>query len=81
MTEKKSLACSGSASHMVNLEENMLNLKDAETRVTVGESRSLTGTKRGNCHGDRICDRKLHRVTLSNTAVIIGLHTNILCVT
>ena len=28
---------------MVNSEENMTNLKDAETRVTVGDSRALTG--------------------------------------
>ena len=29
-------------SHMVKLEENMTNLKDAEARVTVGDSKTLT---------------------------------------
>ena len=29
--------------HMVNSEENMTNLKDTETRVTVGDRRTITG--------------------------------------
>ena len=39
------IADSGTPSLMVNPEENMTNLKDAKTRVTVGDSRTLTGTK------------------------------------
>ena len=30
-------------SHIIKLEENMMNLKDAETQVIVGYSRTLTG--------------------------------------
>ena len=36
------IADSGSMSHMVNLEENMIKLKDAETQFTVEHSRTLT---------------------------------------
>ena len=39
---------SGATSHMVNTEENITNLTIAETRVTVGDSRTLTETKCGN---------------------------------
>ena len=42
---------SGAMSHIENLEENMMNLKDAETRVTIGDSITLIGTKCGNWHG------------------------------
>ena len=35
---------SGAISHMVNLEENMTNLYNFETRVTIGDSITLTGT-------------------------------------
>ena len=30
-------------SHIIKSEENMMNLKDAETQVIVGDSRTLTG--------------------------------------
>ena len=33
---------SGATSYIVNLEENMTNLKDAETQVTIGDSRTIT---------------------------------------
>ena len=33
---------------MVNSEENITNLKDAETRATVGDSRNITGKKFSN---------------------------------
>ena len=65
---------------MVNSEENMMNLKDAETRVIVGHSRTLTEKKCGGWPGYHISDRKLHHVTLSIRAVIPGLHTNIFSV-
>ena len=61
---------------MVNLEENMTNLKDSETRFTVGDSRTLTGKKCGDWHGYQRRDGKLHRVMLSNTYVIPGLYEN-----
>ena len=61
---------------MVNSEENMTNLKDTKTRVTVGDSRKFTRKKRGDWHGWKKRDLKPHRVTLKNTAVITGLHAN-----
>ena len=35
------IAYFGATSHMVNSEENMTNLKNAKTRVTVGDCRIL----------------------------------------
>ena len=61
-------------SHTVSSEENMTKVKDNKTIVTVGDSRTLTGTKYGDWYGYQICDRKIHRVTLLNTDVIPGLH-------
>ena len=58
-----------------------MNPKDEEIRVTVGDSKTLTGTKLEVWHGYQRRDRKLHSVKLSNTAVIPGLHTNIFSVT
>ena len=45
---KMFIADSGVMSHMVNSEENITNLKDSETRVTVGDSRTIARTKRVN---------------------------------
>ena len=67
---------SGDTSHMVNLERKMTNLKDAKKRVTVVDSRTLTGEKRGNWNGWKRRDRKLHGVKLRNMAIIPGLHKN-----
>ena len=75
------IADSGTTSHKVNLEENMTNLRDSETRFTVGESRTLTGTKYGNWNGCQIHDGQIHWVKLSNAAVIPGLHKNIISIT
>ena len=36
---------------MVSSEENMTNLKVTKTKVTVGDSKPFTGTKRGNWNG------------------------------
>ena len=58
-----------------------MNLKDAETRVTVGYSRALTGTKLGDCHGYQRHDKRLHHVTLSNMSIIPGLHANLFSMT
>ena len=55
----------------------MSNLKDAITRVTLGDIRTLTRTKRDDWHRYQKRDRKLHRVMLSNMSVIPGLHKNI----
>ena len=38
-------------SHMVNSEENMTNLQETKTQVTIGDSRTLTGEKSGDWHG------------------------------
>ena len=38
-------------SHMLNSEYHMTNLKDTETKVTVGDHRNLTEKKRGDWHG------------------------------
>ena len=40
---KISIVDSGATSHLVNLEKNMTNLKNAKTRVNVGGSKTLTG--------------------------------------
>ena len=39
---------SGVTSHMITTEENISNLCNAEARVTIGDSITLTGTKRGD---------------------------------
>ena len=65
---------------MVKLEDNITNLKDSETRVTVGDSIPLTGIKCGDWHGYQKHDGKLHRVTLYSMAVITGLHENLFSV-
>ena len=41
----------GATSYMVNSEENMINLKDTEIKVTAGYRKTITGTKRGDWHG------------------------------
>ena len=58
----------------------MTNLQDAETRINVGESTTLFGTKHGNRHGCQKLDGKLHWVMLSNIALIPGLHANLFSV-
>ena len=67
---------SGAKSHMVNLEENMTNLKYSEIWVTIGDSRTLIRTKCGDWNSYQSHDGKLHHVTLSNTYVLPGLHAN-----
>ena len=62
---------------MVNSEENITNLKDAKTRVTVGDSRTLTGGKGGNWHGYQRHAGKIHCVMLSNADIVSGLHVNL----
>ena len=59
----------------------MTKLKDAETRVTIGDIITLTRKKCGNCNSYQKRDRKIHCVTLSNMDVIPGLHENIFNVT
>ena len=66
---------------MVNLEENMKNLKDLENRVTVGEIINLTGTRHGDWYDFKRHDGKLHHATLTNMAIIPGLHKNIFSIT
>ena len=66
---------------MVNSEDNMTNLKDIKTKVTVGDHKTLTVKKRGDWHGCQKRNRKLHHLTLTNTAVIPGLHANLFSVT
>ena len=66
---------------MENSEENMINLKGAKLQVTVRDSRTPTGIKHGNWHGYQRRDGKIHHLTLSNMAIILGLHINIYRVT
>ena len=75
------IADSGATSHMVNSEENMTNLKDTETRVTIGDSRTFICKKCGDWHGYRELDKKIHCMMLSDTAVIIGLHASLFSMT
>ena len=42
---------SGATPHMVNLEENMTNLKDNETKFPIGDRKTLTKKKRGKWNG------------------------------
>ena len=58
----------------------MTNLKDTKTKVTVGDRKTLTGTKKGDWHGWQKRDRKLHYVKLTNIEVISDLHENLLSV-
>ena len=67
--------------HMVNSEENMMNLKDVEPKFTVGYIRTLTRNKCGNWHSYRRRDEKLHHTMLSNMDVILGLQENLLRMT
>ena len=62
---------------MENSEENMTDLKHAETRVAVGDNRTLAGTKIGDWNSYQRHDRKLHRMALSSISIIPGLHANI----
>ena len=68
-------------SHMVNSKENITNLKDSETRVTVGYIRTLTGKKRVDWNGYKRCNGKLYHVTLTNTDVIPDRHSNLFILT
>ena len=66
---------------MLNLEENMTNLKDAETLVIIGDSITLTG---GGCRYWYVYqrrDRKLYHVMLYDTAAIPGLYENLFIMT
>ena len=66
---------------MVNSDKNVKNLKDAKIQVTVIDSTNLTGVKPINWPGYQIRDGNLHRLTLSNTDIIPGLHANIFSLT
>ena len=74
------IADSGATAHMVNSEENMTNLKDAKTRVTIGNSRIIIRKECGDWHGYQRLG-KLHHLTLSNMDAIPSLHSNIFSVT
>ena len=63
------------------MKDNITKLKDAETRVTVGDSIPLIGKKCDDWHGYQKHDGKIHRVTLYSMAVITGLHGNLFSVT
>ena len=66
---------------MVTNEENIANLWDAETRLAIGESGKITGTKYGDWHSYQKRDGKLHWIMLIYTDVIPVLHTKFLSVT
>ena len=68
-------------SHMVNSEDNMTNLNNAETGVTIGDSRTFTG--KNVVIGTSIINVTENSIilTLSDTAVIPGLHSNLFSVT
>ena len=72
------ISYSGSPSHMVKLEEYMMNITDAITRVTKENSRILTGTKCDGWHRYQRCDGKIHSVTFYIMDVIPGLRANII---
>ena len=66
---------------MVTTEGNMANLKNSKTRVTVEYSVKFTGTKHDKRKGYQKHDDNLHRVALSNSSVILGVHKYIFSVT
>ena len=66
---------------MVNSEDDMMNLKDTKTKVTVGDCKNLTVTKRGDWHDWKKYNTKLHHVMLKNMDVISGLHADLFSVT
>ena len=55
----------------------MTNIQDVETRVTIGDSVTLNGTKCGCSHGYQKRDRKIHCRTSSNMSVIAGPYANL----
>ena len=63
---KISIMESGATTHRVKPEENMTNLKDTETKVTVVDSTTLTRTKCGDRHGYQTRYGKIHHVTTSS---------------
>ena len=77
---KKFIADSGTASHMVTTKEN-INKQYSKIRVTIGYSETLTRTKHGNWHGYHKCDRKLHRVMLSDIEIIPVINAKLLSMT
>ena len=62
-------------SRMVTSEENMSNLRNAETIVTVGDSETITGTKCGNWHQYHKHDGKLYCAMFSNTTELPRIHS------
>ena len=58
----------------------MTKIKDAKIRVTLRDSRSLTGIKCDNWNGYHIREEKKHCVTLLNTDIIPGIHANLFSV-
>ena len=56
----------------------MTNLRNLETIITIGDSGTLTGKNCDNWHGCHKRDGRLHCVALTDTAVIIGLCTNLI---
>ena len=66
---------------MVNSEEKMTNLKDSETRVTLGDIIILTRKTHENWHDWQKHDGKLCLVTLKNIAVIRDIQANIFSLT
>ena len=56
-------------------------VKDTKTKVTVGDCRTLTEKKHSDWHIWYKRNKKLHSVTLKNTAAIPGLHANLFIMT
>ena len=65
MTEKKIME-SSATSKMVNLEGNMTNIRDAETRFTIADSRTLNGSKRVDWCRYHKCDKKIYHLNLTD---------------
>ena len=55
----------------------MTNIKDTKAKVALGDRKTLTGTKYCDRHIWQKRNKKLHHVTLTNMAVIPGLHPNL----
>ena len=63
--------------YMIELEENMTNIWDMDTPVTMGDSGKITWTKNGDWRCYYKNDKKLHIVVLAKMDAIPGLHTKL----
>ena len=67
--------------HIWKIRRKYLRYKNVETKVTIGYSETITGTKCGYYYIYYKCYEKLHRLMFTNVSKIPGLHKNLFNVT